>query len=374
MALNASYVRFGIDFGLLTIVIGHATFCIVVVYNNVIARLRRVSANLEEASSDLGADAWQTFRYVTFPQMRTALLAGGLLAFALSFDEVIVTTFTSGAEQTLPIWIFTNLARPEQLPIINVVALAVIVLSFIPVWIAVRLTREPTGVGGTAEQPPVPDTEIGSARIQEVSSMSVSVQKHKNLVGGEWVDASDGGTEEVINPATGETIAEVPKGTEADVDRAVEAAKKAWAEWRGVTPAERAELLLKLADVIDEHTDELAEIESRNVGQTVGGRAGRDAGLLRQHPLLRRRRPHPRGPLRGRVHAGLHVDDPPRADRDRRPGRAVELPADDGGLEVRTRARRGQRLDPQALGADAALDAALRGARRRRDPGRASST
>ena len=150
MALNASYVRFGIDFGLLTIVIGHATFCIVVVYNNVIARLRRVSANLEEASSDLGADSWQTFRYVTFPQMRTALLAGGLLAFALSFDEVIVTTFTSGAEQTLPIWIFTNLARPEQLPIINVVALAVIVLSVIPVWIAVRLTREPTGVGGTA--------------------------------------------------------------------------------------------------------------------------------------------------------------------------------------------------------------------------------
>ncbi len=104
--------------------------------------------------------------------------------------------------------------------------------------------------------------------------MSVSVQKHKNLVGGEWVDASDGGTEEVINPATGETIAEVPKGTEADVDRAVEAAKKAWAEWRGVTPAERAELLLKLADVIDEHTDELAEIESRNVGKPLG--AARD--------------------------------------------------------------------------------------------------
>jgi putative spermidine/putrescine transport system permease protein len=148
MALNASYVRFGIDFGLLTIVIGHATFCIVVVYNNVIARLRRASPFLEEASSDLGADSWQTFRYVTFPQLRTALLAGGLLAFALSFDEVIVTTFTSGAEQTLPIWIFTNLARPQQLPIINVVAVAVILLSVIPVWIAQRLTREPTGVGG----------------------------------------------------------------------------------------------------------------------------------------------------------------------------------------------------------------------------------
>jgi 1-pyrroline dehydrogenase len=104
--------------------------------------------------------------------------------------------------------------------------------------------------------------------------MSVSVEKHKNLVGGEWVDAADGGTEEIINPATGETIAEVPKGTEADVDRAVEAAKKAWAEWRGVTPAERAELLLKLADLIDEHTEELAEIESRNVGKPLG--AARD--------------------------------------------------------------------------------------------------
>ena len=150
MALNASYVRFGVDFGLLTIVIGHATFCIVVVYNNVIARLRRTSPSLEEASADLGADAWQTFRHVTFPQLRTALLAGGLLAFALSFDEVIVTTFTAGSDQTLPIWIFTNLARPQQLPIINVVAVAVILLSVIPVWLAQRLTRDPTGVGGTA--------------------------------------------------------------------------------------------------------------------------------------------------------------------------------------------------------------------------------
>jgi putative spermidine/putrescine transport system permease protein len=150
MALNATFVRFGFDFGLLTIVVGHATFCIVVVYNNVIARLRRMGGSLEEASSDLGADTWQTFRYVTFPQLRTALLAGALLAFALSFDEVIVTTFTSGADQTLPIWIFTNLERPQQLPIINVVAVVVILLSVIPVWIAQRLTHEPTGVGGTA--------------------------------------------------------------------------------------------------------------------------------------------------------------------------------------------------------------------------------
>jgi putative spermidine/putrescine transport system permease protein len=124
------------------VIVGHATFCIVLVYNNAQARLRRVSGSLEEASSDLGADSWQTFRHVTFPQMRTALLAGGLLAFALSWDEVVVTIFTAGAQQTLPIWIFANLFRPIEQPVVNVVALFVIVLSIIPVWIAQRVTAE----------------------------------------------------------------------------------------------------------------------------------------------------------------------------------------------------------------------------------------
>jgi putative spermidine/putrescine transport system permease protein len=154
MALNATFRTvlepIGIGLGLFTIIVGHATFCIVVVYNNVIARLRRTSASLEEASADLGADLWQTFRYVTFPQLRTALLAGALLAFALSFDEVIVTTFTAGPDQTLPIWILANLSRPNQLPIVNVVAVAVILLSVIPVWIAQRLTHERPGVAGVA--------------------------------------------------------------------------------------------------------------------------------------------------------------------------------------------------------------------------------
>jgi len=140
----------GISFSIWTIIIGHATFCIVVVYNNAVARLRRVAGSLEEASADLGAGSWQTFRYVTFPQMRSALLAGGLLAFALSFDEVIVTVFTSGAQQTLPIWMLTNFGRPRELPIVNVVALFVIVASIVPVWIAQRVTREPTAVGGAA--------------------------------------------------------------------------------------------------------------------------------------------------------------------------------------------------------------------------------
>jgi putative spermidine/putrescine transport system permease protein len=140
LALQTTYTTVGIDYGLLTIIIGHATFCIVVVYNNAAARLRRLAGSLEEASYDLGADAFQTFRYVTFPQMRTALLAGGLLAFALSFDEVIVTIFTAGAQQTLPIWIYANLFRPVEQPIVNVVALFVIVVSIIPVYLAQKLS------------------------------------------------------------------------------------------------------------------------------------------------------------------------------------------------------------------------------------------
>ena len=146
MALNATFREvlepFGVSLGLFTIIVGHATFCIVVVYNNVIARLRRVGGSLEEASADLGADTWQTFRLVTLPTLRSAMLAGALLAFALSFDEIIVTTFTAGAEQTLPIWIYSNIQRPNQLPIVNVVAVFVILFSMIPVYFAQRLTRE----------------------------------------------------------------------------------------------------------------------------------------------------------------------------------------------------------------------------------------
>jgi len=148
MALNSTFTQvLGISLGLLTIVIGHATFCIVVVFNNVVARLRRTSTSFEEASADLGANGLQTFRYVVFPQLRSALVAGALLAFALSFDEIIVTTFTAGQEQTLPIWIFANLSRPRQLPIVNVVAVLAILLSLIPVWIAQRITSDPVSAG-----------------------------------------------------------------------------------------------------------------------------------------------------------------------------------------------------------------------------------
>jgi putative spermidine/putrescine transport system permease protein len=145
MALNSYFAFWKFNFGLWTIVIGHATFCVVVVYNNVIARLRRVPGSLSEASMDLGADGWQTFRFVTFPTISTALISGGLLAFALSFDEVIVTTFTAGAQNTLPLWIFGNIRLGQQLPEVNVVVLGVLALTLVPVILAQRLMRD-TGV------------------------------------------------------------------------------------------------------------------------------------------------------------------------------------------------------------------------------------
>ncbi|MEN3342296.1 MAG: putative spermidine/putrescine transport system permease protein [Actinomycetota bacterium] len=142
MALNSYFAFWKLNFGLWTIAAGHATFCVVVVYNNVIARLRRMPGSLSEASMDLGADGLQTFRYVTFPTISTALVSGGLLAFALSFDEVIVTTFTAGAHNTLPIWIFGQMRLGQQLPEVNVVVLVILALTVVPVVFAQRLTRE----------------------------------------------------------------------------------------------------------------------------------------------------------------------------------------------------------------------------------------
>ena len=138
-----------VPLSLFTVIVGHATFCIVVVYNNSVARLRRLSGSFEEASADLGAHTWQTFRFVTFPGLKSALIAGGLLAFALSFDEIIVTNFTIGAgEETLPIWIYSNLFRPHELPIVNAVAVLVILISIIPVYLAHRLTRDEGAAAG----------------------------------------------------------------------------------------------------------------------------------------------------------------------------------------------------------------------------------
>lgn len=140
LALRSFFTFGGIDLSLTTIVIGHTTFCIVVIYNNVVARLRRTSGSLAEASMDLGADGVQTFRYITLPTLATALVSGALLAFALSFDEVIVTTFTAGAQTTLPIWIFGAIRLGQQLPEVNVVVTAVLVFTVIPVALAAKLT------------------------------------------------------------------------------------------------------------------------------------------------------------------------------------------------------------------------------------------
>jgi putative spermidine/putrescine transport system permease protein len=146
IALNNVFTNFLGELTLFTIIVGHATFCIVVVFNNVAARYRRLGSSLEEASMDLGANRFTTFRLVTFPLLRSALVAGGLLSFALSFDEIIVTTFTAGAGQnTLPIWIFQNLFRPNQAPIVNVVAAALILVSIIPIYLSQRLTQEKSG-------------------------------------------------------------------------------------------------------------------------------------------------------------------------------------------------------------------------------------
>jgi putative spermidine/putrescine transport system permease protein len=142
IALRSAMSLTAVRFSFWTIVIGHATFCIVTVYNNVIARLRRTSQSQIEASMDLGASSFQTFRYIILPNIATSLLAGGMLAFALSFDEVIVTTFTAGQQQTLPIWIFSQLVRPRDRPVTNVAALFVILVTFLPIILAYRFTRD----------------------------------------------------------------------------------------------------------------------------------------------------------------------------------------------------------------------------------------
>jgi len=151
IALRSAFDIMNIPFSTWTIVLGHATFCIVVVYNNVLARFRRTSSSMIEASMDLGADGFQTFRHVVLPQIASALLAGGMLAFALSFDEVIVTTFTAGQQSTLPIWMLNELIRPRQRPVTNVVAIIVIAVTFLPILAAYYLTREGEHTGGAGK-------------------------------------------------------------------------------------------------------------------------------------------------------------------------------------------------------------------------------
>jgi putative spermidine/putrescine transport system permease protein len=151
IALRSAFNLADIPFSTWTIILGHATFCVVVVYNNAVARFRRTSRSLVEASMDLGADSFQTLRYVILPNLATALLAGGMLAFALSFDEVIVTTFTAGQQQTLPIWMLEELVRPRQRPVTNVVAMVVVLVTFLPILGAFYLTRDGDRTAGSVK-------------------------------------------------------------------------------------------------------------------------------------------------------------------------------------------------------------------------------
>ncbi|MCC8932580.1 ABC transporter permease [Rhizobium sp. 'Codium 1'] len=151
IALRSAFSLADIPFSFWTIILGHATFCVVVVYNNAVARFRRTSGSLIEASMDLGADGFQTFRHVILPNIATALLAGGMLAFALSFDEVIVTTFTAGQQSTLPIWMLEELIRPRQRPVTNVVAMIVVIVTFLPILAAYYLTRDTDQIAGSGK-------------------------------------------------------------------------------------------------------------------------------------------------------------------------------------------------------------------------------
>ncbi len=151
ISLRSAFSLMDIPFSTWTIVLGHATFCVVVVYNNAVARFRRTSGSMIEASMDLGADGFQTFRHVILPNIGTALLAGGMLAFALSFDEVIVTTFTAGQQQTLPIWMLEELVRPRQRPVTNVVAMVVVLVTALPILLAYYLTREGDQIAGAGK-------------------------------------------------------------------------------------------------------------------------------------------------------------------------------------------------------------------------------
>jgi putative spermidine/putrescine transport system permease protein len=151
MSLRSGFYVLDIPFSTFTIVLGHATFCIVIVYNNAVARLRRLSGSMIEASTDLGANSFQTLRHIVLPNLGSAMLAGGMLAFALSFDEVIVTTFTAGQQSTLPIWMLNELVRPRQRPVTNVVAIVVIMATFVPILLAYYLTRGGSETAGSGK-------------------------------------------------------------------------------------------------------------------------------------------------------------------------------------------------------------------------------
>ena len=249
ISLRSAYHTLEIPFSFWTIVIGHATFCVVVVFNNAVARLRRLHPNLIEASMDLGADGFQTVRHVVLPQLGSALLAGALLAFALSFDEVIVTTFTAGQQTTLPIWMLQELIRPRQRPVTNVVAVVIIALD---------LRADPRRLPAH----PLRRTDL---TLKEPAMADIALPTEL-LIDGAFV-AGEGEAEKVLNPATGEVLVALREASIDQVHKAVSAAHRAFDAWSETTPMERSRLLLKLADGIESRAEEFARLESLNCGK-----------------------------------------------------------------------------------------------------------
>ena len=342
-----------IPFSTWTIVLGHATFCIVVVYNNAVARFRRLSGSLVEASMDLGANGFQTFRHVILPNLGTALLAGGMLAFALSFDEVIVTTFTAGQQSTLPIWMLEELVRPRQRPVTNVVAMVVVLVTLLPILAAYYLTRGGEDVAGQRQM------IVPMVRIDQVGTTSTARRTCMDTAAADRRRASRPATEApepILNPRTGATDPRAARGLAgAGRRRGRRGAAAPSTAWSRTTPAERSAALLRIADRIEAEADGFAALEALNCGKPINAVKNDEmpaivdcwrffAGAVRcQH-----------GAARGRVPRRPHLDDPPRPGRRRRLDRALELPADDDGLEARPGARRRQHRGLQALRADAA--------------------
>ena len=365
ISLRSAFSLLDVPFSTWTIVLGHATFCIVVVYNNAVARFRRLSGSLMEASADLGANAFQTFRHVILPNLGTALLAGGMLAFALSFDEVIVTTFTAGQQATLPIWMLEELVRPRQRPVTNVVAMVVVLVTFLPILAAYYLTREGSRPRGRG---------VDSARQDRLHRRGAPVPREDGmqtemLIGGAFA-AGENSPETVLNPRTGAAIAEVPGGL------------------RGAGRGRRRRGPRRLRGLVAHHAGRALggapaasptasrprptaspALEALNCGKPINAMKGDEipaiadcwrffAGAVRcQH-----------GAIAGEYLAGPHLDDPPRPGRGRGLDRALELSADDDGLEARPGGRRRQHRRLQALGDDAAQRAEAR-----RDPRRGAA-
>ena len=300
--------------------LGHATFCIVVVYNNAVARFRRTSGSLIEASMDLGADGFQTFRHVILPNIGTALLAGGMLAFALCFDEVIVTTFTAGQQQTLPIWMLEELVRPRQRPVTNVVAMVVVLVTFLPILAAYYLTRD-------GDQ----------CRRAWASELRGDCMDTEMLIGSRFEARHRDRGDRSSTRAPASFIEAMPEASPAQIDAAVAAAEKALRDL--VAHDAGAALGLSAEDrrrASRPRPASFAALEALNCGKPINAVLNDEipaivdcyrffAGAVRTCT----------GAVGGRIPARPHLDDPPRPDRRRRLDRAVELSADDDGLEAR---------------------------------------